>query len=100
MVAGDGVVGGVAEAGDGAQGGVGEGLLCHFAFADADVLGEAECLAGLPRRAAGSVQTAGVAVAEGGEGQGVSGLAQDVLREAGGGVLRDGPVVGEVAAAP
>lgn len=55
VVAGDGLVGGVAEAGDGAQGGVGEGLLCHLAVADADGLGDAEGLSGSPGRAAGCV---------------------------------------------
>lgn len=98
-MAGDGLVGGVAEAGDGAQGGVGEGLLGDVAFCDAEGLGDAEGLSGLPGRAARRVQTAGVAVTDGGVGQRVGGLAPDVGGEAGGGVLGDGPVVGEVAAA-
>jgi hypothetical protein len=67
VVAGDGLVGGVAEAGDGAQGGVGECLLGGFAVADADGFGQAEGLSGLPGRAAGCVQAAGVAVADGGD---------------------------------
>ena len=79
--------------------GVGEGLLGDVALADADGFGDAEGLAGLPGRAAGGVQAAGVAVADGGVGQGVGGLALDGGREAGGGVLGDGPVEGEVAAA-
>ncbi len=56
-------------------------------------------MAGLPGGAARGVQAAGVAVAERGVGQGVGGLAQNDWGEAGGGVLGDGPVVGEVAAA-
>lgn len=99
VVAGDGGVGGVAEAGHGAQGGVGEGSWGEVTLADADGLGDAESLPALPGRAAGGVQAAGVAVADGGVGQGVGGLAQDASGEAGACVLGDGPVVGEVAAA-
>jgi hypothetical protein len=88
----------VAEAGHGAQSDVGEGLLGQVAVADAEGFGHAEGLPGLPGRAAGGVQAAGVAVADGSVGQGVCGLAQDAFGEARGGVLGDGPVVGEVAA--
>jgi hypothetical protein len=83
VMGGDGLVGGVAEAGDGAQGGVGESSLCHLAVAEADGLGGAEGLSGLPGGAAGCVQAVGVAVAGGRVGQGMGGLALDGVGETG-----------------
>lgn len=99
VMVGDGGVGGVAEAGDGAQGGIGEGFGREVAFAEADGLGDAQIMSGLPGWAAWGVEASGVAVADDGVGQGVGGLAGDGVGEAGGGVAGDGTVVGDVAAA-
>lgn len=54
VVAGDGGVGGVAEAGHRPQGGVGERSLRQVALTDPDGFGDAEGLSGLPGGAAGA----------------------------------------------